>query len=125
LLGIGATTVNSTVGLTLITVVVLVAAAMAENAAEPRDRESEVSCSSGSRRRRLPAIPPLRTIAGNGVGRLDSRRGGLTAEHNGSSLTDVGTHRKSFDLIDNDDLQPRSDGGEMRLRLRDGCTNFS
>jgi len=93
---------------------------MADNAAKPRDREPEVSGSSGSRRRRLPAIPPVRTIAGNGVGHLDSRRGGLTAEHNGgSSLTDVGTSRKSFNLINNDDLQPiSSDGGEMRHILR-------
>ena len=88
---------------------------MAENVAEPRDREPEIFSSSVSRRRRLPAIPRLRTVAGN---RLDGHRGALTAEHNGDSLTDVGATLKCSSWMNDDDLQPRSDGGEMRHRLR-------
>ena len=81
----GSTTVAAAAATTTVT----------ENAAIPRDQETGVSGSSGSRRRRLPDIPPhVQTVASDRI--LNRHRPHrMTAEQNGDGFVDVGINNKS------------------------------
>jgi len=86
------------------------AAVTAGNPAIPRDQKTEVSSSSGSRRRRLPDIPPLQTVAGNRIGSVTGSRRRTTIEQNGNSCGDVTIDLNSSSLMNGDDVT--SDVGE-------------
>jgi len=84
---------------------------MAGNRAISRDLETEVVSSSGSRRRRLPDIPPRKiAAAGNRIGGFLGNRDDLAAEKNGSD--DAGKYIKSSN---GDDLQLQFTGSKNRL----------
>jgi len=88
---------------------------MAGSTATPRDRKTEVS---GSRRRRLPDIPTLKTVDGNrvGLGGFGENRRGITAEQHGvDGSFDVGrVSLKTSGSAVGDDLHCQSVGSEMQ-----------
>ena len=89
-----------------------VVSVMARNAAIPRDRQTEVADSSGSRRRRLPDIPPRNIAAENRICGFNGNRRDLTAATDQNGDGDGRTKSSSSSNVD--EIQSQSTGSRAQ-----------